>query len=684
MQAKLKNVNGFTGFLLAHGEKVGIAAVIVVAGLLVWKSLGREKLGEDKQPPRLEAQAQDADRKVREVTFESLREQNEATVADEIILDASASVLTPIAGEAFPNMKQALDPRVIAPMVPRTDPLVLPPVEPEAYGMSGLVLSGDEEALNQKRLAALAKQQQDAIQAEKEREEQERLAEEEGRRGRRGRDEGLEGDMFAGGLGGMNGSKTRDGAIVVSSGSNDGMQADSIQDIRAESWVSVVAKIPIEQQYQMYADALENARGYSQQTDVPLYIAYEVERAEVTDKGDGPWTSIARIGKRAVEMELSKWPIQTPELADPKYVHPFLTWPLLPMVIRPWDERITHSDLPLPTPESMYEDMMEQTAPEQEPAEGAEEQDAFERAADRALERNNPNAASPYGGMESRMYGGAAGMEGGILPRQMMMGGEPGMRSMGGSAGVNAESGVMELPDYPGWDYKTEFLLFRYFDRNVEPGQRYRYRIRLALVDVNANQAEAFLDPTVIERKQKSKLRYFLTDWSEPSSVATVPQPGLIYLAGAKPASAGNLNAEPEAEVVVKSLDPQLPAEVALSRFYTRGSVINSRERAQVIWSSTYDFEEMPESPAFDFVTGLTLLDFEGGEPLGSRAAKMQAPARALVMNPSGRLMLQDELDDQSTAREFKMIVEQAKQAASQNRDEPERGRGRGRDRGFR
>ena len=50
MKAKLKSANGFTRFMLAHGEKLGMTAVLAVAGLLIWKSLGRERLAADKQP----------------------------------------------------------------------------------------------------------------------------------------------------------------------------------------------------------------------------------------------------------------------------------------------------------------------------------------------------------------------------------------------------------------------------------------------------------------------------------------------------------------------------------------------------------------------------------------------------------------------------------------------------------
>ena len=36
MKAKLKGANGFVRFLLNHGEKIGIAAILGLAGMLIW------------------------------------------------------------------------------------------------------------------------------------------------------------------------------------------------------------------------------------------------------------------------------------------------------------------------------------------------------------------------------------------------------------------------------------------------------------------------------------------------------------------------------------------------------------------------------------------------------------------------------------------------------------------------
>ena len=71
MKVKLKSANAFTRFMLAHGEKLGMAAVLIIAMLLIWSSLGRPRLEADKQPENLQQNASAADTHVREMRWEN-------------------------------------------------------------------------------------------------------------------------------------------------------------------------------------------------------------------------------------------------------------------------------------------------------------------------------------------------------------------------------------------------------------------------------------------------------------------------------------------------------------------------------------------------------------------------------------------------------------------------------------
>jgi hypothetical protein len=214
------------------------------------------------------------------------------------------------------------------------------------------------------------------------------------------------------------GMKTKDGAIIVQTTSGAPLQG--MEDIRNRYWVTVLAKVPIKQQNQMYEDALLNTRGYDPTKDAPLYIGYEVQRAEITDKGQGPWQSLGQVTAERVATVMNTWPIQTPELVNPQYTHPLLTFPLPPMIMRPWGDDITHSDLPLQSPEEIMEEMQAEAMAAEadaEPAEGEDEASAFSKAVERrrALAgRTNP-MRNPGGGMYGQM---GLEMSGGILPSQ--------------------------------------------------------------------------------------------------------------------------------------------------------------------------------------------------------------------------------------------------------------------------
>lgn len=92
---------------------------------------------------------------------------------------------------------------------------------------------------------------------------------------------------------------------------------------------------------------------------------------------------------------------------------------------------------------------------------------------------------------------------------------------------------------------------------------------------------------------------------------------------------------------------------------------MNVVDKAKVIVANKFD--EL-EPPSFDFLTGITVLDFTGGEKLGK---SMLMPARALMMDAAGHLFVQEEMADLETVDEYKAILEAGN-------DSRRRGGGRG------
>ena len=71
------------------------------------------------------------------------------------------------------------------------------------------------------------------------------------------------------------------------------------------------------------------------------------------------------------------------DLVNPKYIHPLLTFPLPPMVMREWGEEVTHSDLPLPKPEDLMGVNPLEADPNAKPPATEEDADDFASAAKR-------------------------------------------------------------------------------------------------------------------------------------------------------------------------------------------------------------------------------------------------------------------------------------------------------------
>ncbi|MEM8947557.1 MAG: hypothetical protein AAGD11_20455, partial [Planctomycetota bacterium] len=271
-----------------------------------------------------------------------------------------------------------------------------------------------------------------------------------------------------------------------------------------------------------------------------------------------------------------------------------------------------------------------------------------------------------YGG-EGGYGGGEFGGRGGYGGEGGYGGGEVGGRGgFGGMRGSPGRGSDVQIPEFV-WDQETEHVLFRYFDNTAKPGHSYRYRVRLAMVDVNHGVAVQHLDKSVTTRREESgNKNYRWTDWSEPSPIASVPMPARVYLVNTKPVKAGAVTSEPEAELLIKALNSPFAAEVARTEEFRRGNVINISDKAKVVWTSQRQKEEFP---SFNFMTGITVLDFAGGAKL---SRDMTSVSRVLLMDAAGHLYVQDELEDSETIEEYQSVID----AAKSNRSRGGGGRG--------
>lgn len=656
MKSGLKGGNAIVRLLLAHGEKIGIAAILICAGMLIWSALNVPTLEATHTPEELQSKAGQAESHVNSFKWQEISAQDMPETPIKVeAKDFEADPMHQLKQEAWPKIASP-NPPVIPPQKLRTDPLLLSAMELEVRADSGLWATANADEISRRKKAALAEQQRArAEEREREARDNDEGEDEGGRRGGRrgGRDDRDEEERPRG----------PNATVVVQP--RTGVELAGFETINAQSWITVLARIPIKDQNNLYEDALKTARAFNPSTDMPQYLGYVVERAEITHEGQGKWVKIAQVNGDSLTRELESYPIFPPEVVASRFVHPVMTHPLPPLILKEWDSRVKHSSMSLAVDDipPMDEPLVEEPA-EAEAAEGEDEDDGgFGVTRPPAGAGGMYAERGGYGEMDGgrggyemdggrggggRGYGGEMdGGRGGFGRGGEMDGGRGGgfRGEMGGGRGVELDSFA--------WDFKTSDILLRFFDNSVEPGHRYRYRVKLALMDVNDGVQVQYLDKTVTERRDalaNAKLRTFrLTEWSEPSPIASVPLPVRLYLVAAEPAKpvAGS---SPEAEILIKALDSKFAAEIARKEKVTRGAVLNVREKAEVVWSNNYEVEQDPE---FNFRTGTTLVDVQGGEKLSSKNRDLVAPGRAVVMDAAGKLSIQHELKDAPVVKDF-------------------------------
>ena len=682
---------GFKTLLLKHGEKIGMAVVGVCVALFLYGAMGRERLPADKQHDvllqKVGASTRNSDTYTWQQAVESNIEGEEPNAAFAEEVDGSA--VAPVPADQYAIAGTGWDRPVVPPTVLRTDPVLISVTDIQVHGWSALMPFTDAATIRKRRLEATRLAAEQKKKADKMAEDMAR----ENERGGRGR----QGGEYTGGPGGEMGYGP-DGMIDPDNPNRrmmtamvrpEGVPLQGDELVKIVYGATILAKVPVDDQKKLYRDALENAKGgFMPERDRPRYVGAFLERAEITDNGkELEWTPVtlrSGTGKRpwpavagmTIADAVADWPMEMEEVADTRYVHPLLTFPLPPLVGQNWGDRAKLEDVPLQADYNAEEEMKKQMA-EDAPAEEGGEVDLFGRPAAGAALGGEYGAGGmgrgprmPYGGGEGRMgYGGEGGMgmgrPGGYGGSEFGgegrmgygggYGGEGGM-GMGGGMGVTRSFDNMEEPlnQQPFW-------MFRFFDTNVEPGKRYKYRVQLVLTDVNGFIPRNFLDREVIARlppppttaAAASKAAPLLrkTPWSEPSPAVSIPMAGEVRIAQTTPASDRQPNSEPSVRLLVKSfdLDDEGKAiQAAIEEEFRRGSVMNLTRDAETVVGPYIDKIE-----DFNFRTGATLLDIQGGE---KTTGDLTAPSKVLLMDAGGRLSVRDELTDIGEVEQHRAI----------------------------
>lgn len=636
MSVQLKNAGKVKGFFLKHGEKLGILVVALVAAWLMYSSLGQEV--EDRQPQELGRLVNETSTKIDSFDFAKAKE-----LADPPPLMAESFIATPAEKiDPAPFEVNQFDRPVVPPIVLRKDPVLLAAQDLEGHGYTVLMPFYNSAIEKQRALEMAAEERR----RERERELEQRRNQEEDprRRGRRDPEETMLGPDGDPNKRPVNSSYRDTGGAALT----------GTEQIKIESCAVVLAKVPAVDQLKIYTDAFENALGHEPSRDIPQYLGFFVERAEVRGDKRGDWepaklrngsnpsSPLIAVTDQTIPAAMADWVGEAEELLDGSHFHPVLTFPLPALVGKNWGPEVVHSDLPLASETAaLQEEMMEQEEVVDPTAQGGS---IFGNADPRG--RGGMEMMEPGMGRSPRGLGGRLG--GRRPPRGMggrggmMM--EPGMGSMGMPGGGRGGSRGMGGSRGGEFTFAAPFAMVRFLDFDVEPGRRYQYRFQLVLADVNATTNTKFLEKEVKQRVDalaRSSVHIVRSEWSEPSPPISIPLAGNIYVAEAE-----RTGGETTVTLLVESFDigPDGKAmQATLEQEKVRpGSVMNFVEDAEILVDEGRYLKKVED---FRFRTGITVLDAEGGRKL---TRDMNSPASVLVMDATGRLTVRSQLEDES------------------------------------
>lgn len=650
---------GIKQLAIQHVEKVVALVLVGVAGYLAYSSLGVQGLS--KVPNDLVTQASSAQQAYQDSRWEDVPAE-EKKIAYKV---TSPNLDVPAEAYLGPVEDGIVRP-VLPPVVDRTDPKLLPATDLEGGAMTAIFAFESEEERKKRELEERKK-------AERERLEQEAAQ------------KNNEGDLLAGPARGARGGgfdaggepmvddRGRKLRPIPGGSVQEGVATTGYERFKASSVAYVLAKAPILEQAKIYEETLSDSRGFDPGRDIPQYAGVIVERAEVTGEeqeelkwepvqfGDVSGTKPRRpyLSERYLLEMIADWLPWAEQLEDTRYVHPILTMPLPPLVQQNWSPDVVHSDAPLQAEtdaKAAAETGADPGAGDALP-EMAEGEDGFGRVGGMAGPQGGAGefrggpAMNRGGGGEFRGGGDFGGGRGGRGGGEFAGGGRGGY---GGGAPARGAVGDFTI------DPEVPFAMVRIFDFGVQPGRQYRYRVKLVLNDVNADTSRPeirdYLSSEVAARVRESKSPFQQTEWSEPSSIISVPMAGDALVEGVKPPAGKALPSEGTVDLLVQAYtidEDRRAIKAGIEKAFRIGSVLNLVENTEVV---SPDGQNLVEMKSFKFRTGLTLVDFQGGEEL---PGKQKAPAKALFMDAAGRLFVHDQLEDAAAVQNYKNLFDE-------------------------
>ncbi len=290
---------------------------------------------------------------------------------------------------------------------------------------------------------------------------------------------------------------------------------------RGTRFVAIRSVFPLGDQLDELVKAMhENKQKAAELID---FMDFEVER-QVAQSGDKPWSGKwEKVDFQATLDFLDRVDFDT-EVVDLAYTDAVFTMPLPRRVIGNWKKFASHPLIKVMTDEQVELQAQITSRMVEESEKLAKESKATKKG---GLSRSQVDARSLRGqfnggqmaGMMQEMQktigAGTANSFSGVDPSMMRNMADP--STMGGFQDQMSKNGRM-----------SKYLLLRYFDFQVNPGNAYRYRMRVTLRNPNFKRP---VEELVQEETALGEVR--VTDWSEPTPPVFIKNDEFIFLAKA-------------------------------------------------------------------------------------------------------------------------------------------------------
>lgn len=568
--------------LFRHFEKGIFAALVVVAGLLVYSGLKMPNYLDKQKPDAMEQGANQVKTSIDEDHWAQILENEDRLTKVDVVARTNESI-RPVSAQTY-TMLHPWEGKSVDSSLKREDPKLLPPVELMVTGV----------------VANLAVKSRDGVYALNDLEDAEPIVKtpekKRPERPKRGRgamammgsgsemDSGMMegGDMASGMMGGemasgmmpgMPGMAGESGTTGMGmpgmmgpgmGGATAGRRLDAKKfdqgfrpTLTANSklvpvmghFIAGVAVMPHNELYAAFDEALKNRDGYDPRRDQPFYLGFQLQRADVTDKSVDQLTEqdwVLRLNSTFYkQLLIGSWAGYAKEIVSGKYRDPELTTPIPPVLLEHYAAFASHPKVPL--------------GDEDPRAAFQTQQPGSEIPAGPILPDANEDAAETFGSAPPRgAFGGvgipgmmeSGGMAGGMMGPPGMMGGgsgmmeAPGMMGSGMGMGMGMMGSGMGMMAGASIESQPDYKLIRFYDfRDLsgrdpaapKVGRKYVYRIRVAIEDPNLPRnavmrpsngsltTEVFRRVEQEKKKGKSGNSIRWTEFSQPSPAISLP-----------------------------------------------------------------------------------------------------------------------------------------------------------------